>query len=212
MLAEMFQRGIEALGMDKLEHPLFYHAPIAIRFEIGGEEPVYQGQEKGRWKANPAYLSGAQKRATAIYEALPEKPQLLRIDTYPDEETAEELAERICRCAGLPVPHETRAGMVEDEGDQFEQVTLYWDLSKITFAPETLLLEIIRGDIGGCEAFVSSVFFLAHGPILYHLYDDRGLDVLGGSRETILPLYQEFQDWILDYDRPQIDAVFARNL
>lgn len=25
------------------------------------------------------------------------------------------------------------------------------------------------------------------GPFLYHLYDDRGLDVLGGSRELLLP-------------------------
>lgn len=205
MLAERFQKRIEALGMDKLEHPLFYHAPIAIRFEIGGSAPVYQR----RGKINPAYLSGARERALRIYEALPEKPQLLRIDTYPYEETAEELAQKICHHAGLPAPHETRADMIEDEDESFEQVALYWDLSKFDFAEEPLIMEILRGDIGGCEAFVSSVFLLAQDPVLYHLYDDRGLDVLGGTREILLPLYEAFQDWILEYDRARIDAVFT---
>ena len=40
MLAEKFQKAITGLGMEKLEHPLFYHAPVGIRFEIGGEEPI----------------------------------------------------------------------------------------------------------------------------------------------------------------------------
>lgn len=204
MLAQSFETAIKAFGMHELEHPLFYHAKVAIRFEIGGEEPVYQKPGK----ANPAYISGALTRALSIYEALPEKPYLLRIDIYPYEQTAEALTEKICRCAGLPAPHETRTGVVEDEDEQLEQVSLYWDLSQIAFQPETLILEIIRGDIGGCKEFVSSVFLLAHGPVLYHLYDDRGLDVLGGTREIIFPLYTEFNDWILDYNRARIDAVF----
>ena len=43
-----------------------------------------------------------------------------------------------------------------------------------------LLREIILGDIGGWNGFVSSVYLAGPGPFLYHLYDDRGLDVLGG--------------------------------
>ena len=50
-------------------------------------------------------------------------------------------------------------------------------------------------------------FFL--GPFLYHLYDDRGLDVLGGSQKLLLPLYHQFHDWILEYDLEKIDQMFA---
>ena len=47
------------------------------------------------------------------------------------------------------------------------------------------------------------------GPFLYHLYDDRGLDILGGSRELLLPLYHQFNDWILEYNLEKIDRLFA---
>lgn len=205
MIVEYFQKVVGEFGMNGLKHPLFYHAPIAIRFEIGGEEPVYL--ETGA--TNPTYISGALTRALAIYEALPEKPHLLRIDGYRDEETIEELTKTICRHTGLPTPHETRTEIVEEEAGQYERLELYWNLSQIAFEPEILLREIIRSDIGGWSGFASNVFFLADGPVLYHLYDDRGLDVLGGTRETLLPLYERFSDWILEYDRAQIDAVFA---
>ena len=49
----------------------------------------------------------------------------------------------------------------------------------------------------------------AWGPFLYHLYDDRGLDVLGSSRELLLPLYHQFHGWILEYNLEQIDRVFT---
>ena len=91
MLAEKFQKTITDLGMEQLEHPLFYHAPVGIRFEIGGEEPIYLDKSAAKLKTNPAYVQGALDRAAAIYRALPEVPDLLRIDGYPDEEPAESL-------------------------------------------------------------------------------------------------------------------------
>ena len=41
------------------------------------------------------------------------------------------------------------------------------------------------------------------------LYDDRGLDVLGGSQKLLLPLYHQFHDWIVEYDLEKIDQMFA---
>nr|WP_305148442.1 DUF3885 domain-containing protein [Flavonifractor sp. DFI.6.63] len=41
------------------------------------------------------------------------------------------------------------------------------------------------------------------------MYDDRGLDVLGGSQRLLLPLYHQFHDWILEYDLEKIDQMFA---
>ena len=41
MLAKRFEHILHDLGMAGLEHPLFYHAPVGIRFKIGGEETTY---------------------------------------------------------------------------------------------------------------------------------------------------------------------------
>ena len=210
MLAKRFEHILHDLGMAGLEHPLFYHAPVGIRFKIGGEEPIYLDRRAAKLKTNPAYVQGALDRAAAIYRALPAVPDLLRIDGYPDEEPAESLLTVIRQRVGLPVPDEQLSATEQDEdGDTHAQVQFYWDLSKISFQPELLLREIILGDIGGWNGFVSSVYLAGPGPFLYHLYDDRGLDVLGGSQKLLLPLYHQFHDWILEYDLEKIDQMFA---
>ena len=71
MLAGKFQKAITGLGMERLEHPLFCHAPVGIRFEIGEEEPIYLDRSAAKLKTNPAYVQGALDRAAAIYRALP---------------------------------------------------------------------------------------------------------------------------------------------
>ena len=186
MLAGKFQKAITGLGMERLEHPLFCHAPVGIRFEIGGEEPIYLDRSAAKLKTNPAYVQGALNRAAAIYRALPAAPDLLRNDGYPDEEPDESLLTVIRQRVGLPVPDEQLpATELDEDGDTHAQVQFYWDLSKIDVQPELLLREIILGDIGGWSGFVSSDYLAGLGPFLYHLYDDRGLDVLGSSRELL---------------------------
>jgi hypothetical protein len=43
---------------------------------------------------------------------------------------------------------------------------------------------------------------------IFHVYDDRGCDVLATLPETIRDMYERYNDWILDYDKPEIDKVF----
>ena len=43
MLAKRFEDILHKLGMAGLEHPLFYHAPVGIRFEIGGGGTISLG-------------------------------------------------------------------------------------------------------------------------------------------------------------------------
>ncbi|WCF09185.1 DUF3885 domain-containing protein [Paenibacillus thiaminolyticus] len=45
--------------------------------------------------------------------------------------------------------------------------------------------------------------------MIYHLYDDRGCDVICAEADPLRPLYEEFNDWILDYDREKIEALFG---
>ena len=127
MLAKRFEHILHDLGMTGVEHPLFYHAPVGIRFEIGGEEPIYLDRRAAKLKTNPAYVQGALDRAATIYRALPAVPNLLRIDGYPDEEPAESLLAVIRQRAGLPAPDEQLPATALDEnGDTHAQVQFYW--------------------------------------------------------------------------------------
>lgn len=209
MLAEHFETIIHDLGMARLEHPLFYHAPVGIRFEIGWDGPVYLDKKVEPLVPNPTYVQSALNRAAAVYQNLPAQPDVLRIDGYPDEEPVESLLAVIREKTGLPALQEQATVVERNEDDEsYSQVQFYWDLNKTAFCPDQLLREIILGDIGGWPGFVSSVYLAGPRPILYHLYDDRGLDVLSGSRKLLLPLYHQFHDWILEYDRERIDQLF----
>ncbi|PIC77855.1 hypothetical protein CSV74_04440 [Sporosarcina sp. P19] len=45
--------------------------------------------------------------------------------------------------------------------------------------------------------------------IIYHLYDDRGCDIIAADRESIRLLYEQYPEWILDYDKQEVDKDFA---
>jgi hypothetical protein len=44
--------------------------------------------------------------------------------------------------------------------------------------------------------------------MIYHLYDDRGCDILAADKEQLRPLYNEHRRWILEYDREKVDSLF----
>ena len=44
--------------------------------------------------------------------------------------------------------------------------------------------------------------------LIFHMYDDRGLDIIAADKETLRPIYVKHNDLILDYDRSNIDKLF----
>ncbi|MEG1584520.1 MAG: DUF3885 domain-containing protein [Anaerovorax sp.] len=57
----------------------------------------------------------------------------------------------------------------------------------------------------------SSVYFANTDALyLYHVYDDRGADLVAESKEMLRPAYHNFNQWILAYDRKQIDKLFVK--
>ena len=164
MLAKRFEHILHDLGMAGLEHPLFYHAPVGIRFKIGGEEPIYLDRRAAKLKTNPAYVQGALDRAAAIYRALPAVPDLLRIDGYPDEEPAESLLTVIRQRVGLPVPDEQLSATEQDEdGDTHAQVQFYWDLSKSAFNQSCFFGKSFWGTSAAGTALCPASIWLGRG-------------------------------------------------
>ena len=45
--------------------------------------------------------------------------------------------------------------------------------------------------------------------IIFHMYDDRGIDIIAPEAAVLRHLYETHKDLILDYDREKITAVFA---
>jgi Domain of unknown function (DUF3885) len=77
--------------------------------------------------------------------------------------------------------------------------------------------EVLEG-IGNYEqgrdpSIGESVYFIStEKDIIFHMYDDRGCDVFGLNKDTLVPLYYKFRKWILDYNRIEIDDAFEDGL
>lgn len=209
-----FSKIVHNIGMDELKHPIFYNSPIGIRFEIGGDENVYLNDlcsEKNI--VNPTYILKAFDRAKAIYTYLPRKPNILRIDAYPNECSVQKEIQTICQVGNMPLPNEQviKPFQWDEDDETVSQFQLYWDLEKILFTSDRLLQEIIKADIGGYNGFVSNVYFAdTHNSILFHMYDDRGADLVTTNKEFLRPIYEKFNSWISNYDRKKIDTIFSK--
>ena len=46
--------------------------------------------------------------------------------------------------------------------------------------------------------------------LVFHLYDDRGLDVVSENKESLHKLYQTHSKLILEYDRNRISNMFSQ--
>ncbi|MEP1423058.1 MAG: DUF3885 domain-containing protein [Erythrobacter sp.] len=91
----------------------------------------------------------------------------------------------------------------EAEKSQHRALQLSWDQTDV------LLWNQIAADMGvSPQAPVQSKLLDPTRGLMLHAYDDRGLDIIalgGGQLDT---LYREYNNWLLDYDRERMKAIF----
>ena len=82
-----------------------------------------------------------------------------------------------------------------------EYIRILYSLSQIKFNPKALFKEIILADLGGIKELASSVFiFDTNIHLMYHLYDDRGIDIFSNDVKKLLPIYKKYKDYILEHN------------
>ena len=207
---ESFKKVIASLEMEELTHPIFYNSPIGIRFNIGDNgNDVYIDKSREELSVNPNYVTACLERSLKIYYSLKSEPDLLAIEGYLCEnESVEDFISSVVSATDSPQPNEIKSELTRDDEDEFVHVFLLWNLND--FNPNKLLEEIIKADLGSGNFFLSSsVYFVCtKDNVLFHLYDDRGADLVADKKEKIQHIYYELNDLILDYDREKIDYIF----
>lgn len=208
MLKQRVDEELKLLGLNSFEKPIFYNANIGIRFRIGIGE-VYR-RKNGKLIPKKEYVSNSLKRVTQIYDMGIKCPEIMVWKTYyengEDNNTYKRLfKEKIANV----MPGEEVTQDIDCDGEVAKQTLFYWDLKNNNIPIEKVFREIILGDLGGSNEFVSSIFlFDVENHVMLHLYDDRGLDIVAHSKNTLIELYKQLNTSILDYDKDRIDKVF----
>ncbi|AXH99794.1 DUF3885 domain-containing protein [Sporosarcina sp. PTS2304] len=185
-----------------LEPPLFYSWDAAIRFELGVNESSVSIHD------NPLYLPGVYSRAIALFETVHEPvDELYLVADIPASSSRKVFAKYVKERAVLRRLRYEGCVVSDDEDYAVNRFSLLCHRSDIRYV--ALLKAICNQDMGIQPAVHTAVYFVnrTKGTIFY-VYDDRGGDLLGTDVRTIRPVYEAFSDWILDYDRAEIDKVF----
>jgi hypothetical protein len=98
-----------------------------------------------------------------------------------------------------------------NEEDEDQNFSLQWgQLPAHGFRYSAIMEGIANSDHARTPSVSSRVYFLNPATdVIMHMYDDRGLDIIAARRETLVPLYRSFNEWVLEYNREKISKLFA---
>jgi hypothetical protein len=197
----------------ELKPPLFYSWDIGIRFELGVE-----------WKReyddpNTTYLLGCYKRAITLFEALhsPSDDIFVVLDVNHSDKRKHlryklnNFSPYVDKSLLYKLKHQMMPYIFPEDDDEgtykTHRFTLLCKTKEVKYKP--LIKAICNQDLGIRPRLFHRVYFInLNKKTIFHVYDDRGCDVLATSIEAISDLYETYNGWILDYDKPEIDKVF----
>lgn len=197
----------------ELRPPLFYSWDIGIRFELGLE-----------WKSgydypNNPYVLGCYKRAITLFESLhPPTEDIFVVMDVNDFDKGKNFKHQlknfpryVKKSLLFKLKHQELPYIFpeDDEERMFKthRFTLKCKTSDFKYVP--LLKAICNKDLGLKPNIPHRVYFInINRKTIFHVYDDRGCDLLATSPTTIKDVYIRYNDWILNYDRLEIDKVF----
>ena len=184
-----------------------------IRFELGLHQLKGKAYDK-------AYFEEINHRATTIFNALFDKNDEILIVNCISHHIDDKKIDlpRIMRFIhnkkmiyGLKckaVPYE-----FYDEDLEMETKQYSLNVKKADIRLRYLIQSISNQDFARKPKVNGSLYLLnLTKETLFHMYDDQGCDVYSFGKEKLLPLYSNFRNWILDYDRRQIDQQFEQGL
>ncbi|WP_214629725.1 DUF3885 domain-containing protein [Paenibacillus agaridevorans] len=203
----------ECLSDIQFEPPLFYNSKFGIHFELG---LPYS------WIDDETYFKIVKERAQSLFSAIFKESSSMYV-LYVSFETLEPLDAYIEGEVDFSTTffYESTKSDVEEfkveevYDEETNELFGYTKSYGVLCTLEDIDYKSILGVLGGFSnedgMFISGrVYFIEpKSNIVYHIYDNRGLDVVSPNKESIFYLYREFNQWILNYDKEQIDKTFS---
>lgn len=197
-----------------LKKPVFYSWDIGIRFELG------VNYDPDTICDNCPYIEGVYNRANTLFKSLHSPDDELFI--VSDEHQLDEgynfnrkfnlYSKYVKEKTVLYKLQKHTIPLVYPEDDEegtfkTHRFILKCQTSDFRYFP--LLKAICNQDMGLTPSIDYDIYFLnITKKTIFHVYDDRGCDLLAADPEAIRNIYEKYNKWILDYDRKKIDQVF----
>jgi len=203
VIFEQFLNQLSKYGVAKLESPIFYTFPIGIRFKIAISHPY---NIAGILKKS--FVDECVDRAESIFKSLDFSGDVLMV--FNADKSERNAINTFTECFSGQYDKEViEITDVDDESNEYQYERFFFKLKTEQLLIKKLFKLIVEADFGGILSFNSAIYiFDLEKEIMFHLYDDRGLDVVSSNKKALMPIYSQFHDWILPYDVEKIDKLF----
>ncbi|PGY13199.1 DUF3885 domain-containing protein [Bacillus sp. AFS031507] len=184
--------------------PLFYNWNIGIRFELG--DPKEENDIK--------YMERVYKRALTLFKSINAKNDEIYLVSYDDRLIKKRFKNK----------YKTKffTSYLQNKNDKYriqinelpfqnpeEDEDNEWCTLRYTMKCKSKDLKILSLLNAYFNTNMARIFFVnLNKGAIFHIYDDRGCDLIASKIESIKNIYITYNDWILDYDREKIDKVF----
>ncbi len=201
----------------ELRPPLFYNWNIGIRFKLGVNYDVKYAYE------NSPYLKSVYERVITLFKSLHSPNDnvyfVVDVNDYADGETFKHklniFFKYVKERSVLNKLQQKKIPFIfpeDDEDGEYKTYRFSLKCKASDFKYIPMLKAICNQDMGIRPSIFHSVYFInVNKNTIFHVYDDRGCDLLATSPDAIRDIYEEYNDWILDYDRDEIDKVFKKD-
>jgi len=195
-----------------LKSPLFYNWNNGIRFDIGYLDLWIYAEKK---TINYKYAKEGLVRVKSIFEFLFDEEDEIFIVSQRYSDGRQKIKKQSFCFKNIDNYSNVESFKIKDpyfDEDNVYSKTEHWH--RIMFETKVKDInyeEFFRHSIeydfryrGGVEVY----FINKSKNIIFHNYDDRGLDVIAKEPKALEALYLKYNTWILEYDRVKIAKVF----
>ncbi len=195
-----------------LRPPLFYNWDCGLRFELGNPHiRIYKDQNRAI--INYSYFNEALQRAKKLFEASfkPEDKVFCLFQKYSrgkqkikKRDYCYRYIKNFDKIESFNTTDVFDLDDIDYKSEHYHRIVFHTTVKHIDYV--NILNRSIFYDFGGKA--LDNYFINRNQNIIFHLYDDRGLDMIAKDKHILQKIYLQYGDWLLDYDRDKIDSNF----
>jgi hypothetical protein len=185
-----------------LKKPVFYNHEYALRFDL-------HKINRNFWESitDEYFIEGLNRANEIFYKIFHNCNELYFIYRTEKLKYSDSIFKNIL---GL---NNSEINIFAETGIYYEEIKTSLAVIKLSIDRinyKNILESINNTDFGSRKPRVNGEIYFIHiqKAIVFHMYDDRGIDIVGINKKTIEPYYKKYNKWLLDYDRKRMDDIF----